>query len=70
MKRANIRLIWVEPYFDTKVPNSIAKAVGGEAIVLLPSVGGTEQVTDYFKLFDYDTDLVANAFERVDKQKS
>ena len=68
MKRENIHLIWVEPYFDTKVPNSIAQAVGGEAIVLLPSVGGTEQVNDYFKLFDYDTDLVAKAFDRVDKK--
>jgi ABC-type Zn uptake system ZnuABC Zn-binding protein ZnuA len=68
MKRENIHLIWVEPYFDTKVPNSIAQAVGGEAIVLLPSVGGTQQVNDYFKLFDYDIDLVAKAFDRVDKK--
>ena len=68
MKQQNIRLIWVEPYFDTKVPNSVAQAVGGEAIVLLPSVGGRDEVTDYFKLFDYDTNLVASAFGRLDKK--
>jgi zinc/manganese transport system substrate-binding protein len=67
MKSQNIKVIWVEPYFDTKVPNSIANAVGGEAIVLLPSVGGVKEVTDYFKLFDYDVNLVAGAFARTDK---
>ncbi len=67
MKQEKIKLIWVEPYFDTKVPNSVAQAVGGEAVVLLPSVGGREEVTDYFKLFDYDTNLVASAFGRLDK---
>src|SRR5262245_56011817 len=64
MKAQNIRVIWVEPYLDTKTPDSIARSAGGEAIVLLPSVGGNAKVTDYFKLFDYDTDLVAGAFER------
>jgi zinc/manganese transport system substrate-binding protein len=68
MKQGKIRLIWVEPYFDTKVPNSVATAVGGEAIVLLPSVGGRDEVTDYFKLFDYDTSLVSGAFGRLDKK--
>src|SRR5437667_1808780 len=70
MKSQNIKIIWVEPYFDTKVPNSIARAVGGEAIVLLPSVGGVPAVTDYFKLFDYDIKLVAGAFERVGQRSS
>jgi ABC-type Zn uptake system ZnuABC Zn-binding protein ZnuA len=65
MKQEKIRLIWVEPYFDTKVPNAVARAVGGEAIVLLPSVGGHPEVTDYFKLFDYDTSLVSAAFDRL-----
>ena len=67
MKAQNIKVIWVEPYFDTKTPTSIANSVGGEAIVLLPSVGGVPKVTDYFKLFDYDIDLVAGAFERTGK---
>jgi len=70
MKSQNIKVIWVEPYFDTKVPNSIANAVGGEAIVLLPSVGGVSTVTDYFKLFNYDVDLASSAFQRVEKHSS
>jgi zinc/manganese transport system substrate-binding protein len=70
MKSQNIKVIWVEPYFDTKVPNSIAHSVDGEAIVLLPSVGGVAAVTDYFKLFDYDVNLASGAFERVEKHAS
>jgi len=70
MKSQNIKVIWVEPYFDTKVPASIAHAVGGEAVVMLPSVGGATAVTDYFKLFDYDINLTAGAFQRVEKQRS
>ncbi len=30
-------------------------------MVLLPSVGGEKEVTDYFKLFDYDVNLLARA---------
>jgi zinc/manganese transport system substrate-binding protein len=70
MKSQGIKIIWVEPYFDTKVPNSIANAVGGKAVVMLPSVGGVPQVTDYFKLFDYDVNLAAGAFQQVEKPGS
>jgi zinc/manganese transport system substrate-binding protein len=64
MKRENIKLIMVEPYFDLRTPNSIASATGGEAVVLLPSVGGSKEVTDYFKLFDYDINLLTNVFAK------
>jgi zinc/manganese transport system substrate-binding protein len=62
MKREGIKLILVEPYFDMKTPEAIANAVGGKAVVLMPSVGGVKEVTDYFKLFDYDINLLVNAF--------
>jgi hypothetical protein len=45
-----------------RTPNSVAQAVGGTAIVLLPSVGGEKQVQTYFQLFDYDVNLLAVAF--------
>ena len=65
MRRENIKLILVEPYFDLKTPNSIARETGGEVVVLLPSVGGEKEVTDYFKLFDYDINLLTAAFQRT-----
>jgi len=64
MRRENVKLILVEPYFDLKTPNAVARETGGEVLVLLPSVGGEKEVTDYFKLFDYDISLLTAALER------
>jgi zinc/manganese transport system substrate-binding protein len=64
MKRDGIKLILVEPYFDLRTPNSIAQQAGGDVAVLLPSVGGKKEVTDYFQLFDYDINLLVNLFQK------
>lgn len=63
MKRDNVKIIFVEPYFDLKTPNSIASATGAKVVVLMPSVGGEKSITDYFKLFDYDVKLMQDAFK-------
>ena len=65
MKREGIKLVLVEPYFDLRTPNSIAQATGGKVLVLLPSVGGVKEVSDYFQLFDYDIKLLTDAFSQV-----
>jgi zinc/manganese transport system substrate-binding protein len=61
MKRQNVKIILVEPYFDLKTPNAIARETGARVVVLAPSVGGTKDATDYFKLFDYDINAVVAA---------
>jgi ABC-type Zn uptake system ZnuABC Zn-binding protein ZnuA len=63
MKRDNVKVIVVEPYFDLKTPNSIARETGGQVLVLPPSVGGEKEITDYFKLFDYDISKLKQAFD-------
>ncbi len=63
MKRENVKVILVEPYFDLKTPNAVARETGAQVVVLLPSVGGEKEVTDYFKLFDYDIALLLKAFQ-------
>ena len=63
MKREGVKTVLVEPYFDLKTPNSLASATGAQVVVLLPSVGGEKEVTDYFKLFDYDLGLLSKAFQ-------
>lgn len=65
MRQENIKLIIVEPYFDLKTPKAVARQTGAEVVVLLPSVRGEKEVTDYFKLFDYDIGLLTNALERT-----
>ena len=65
MKRDGVKLIIVEPYFDLKTPNSVARQTGGQVVVLTPSVGGEKEITDYFKLFDYDIAKLKQAFDTV-----
>jgi zinc/manganese transport system substrate-binding protein len=64
MKRQNVKLVLVEPYFDLKTPNSIGRETGAEVLVMPPSVGGVKEVTDYFKLFDYDINLLTDAIKK------
>jgi len=63
MKGDNVKIIAVEPYFDLKTPNAIARDTGGQVVVLIPSVGGEKESTDYFKLFDYDIIKLKQAFD-------
>jgi len=65
MKRQNVKLVLVEPYFDLKTPNSIGRATGAQVLVMLPSVGGVKEVTDYIKLFDYNIGLLSAALRQA-----
>lgn len=65
MKRMNVKVIFVEPYFDLKTPNAIARQTGAEVLVMPPSVGGVKEITDYFQLFDYDLNLLTSAIKRT-----
>ncbi len=63
MRRDGIKVIAVEPYFDLKTPNAVARDTGAQVVVLMPSVGGEKEITDYFKLFDYDIAKLKQAFD-------
>jgi zinc/manganese transport system substrate-binding protein len=65
MKRDNIKIELIEPYFDLKTPNSIASMTGAKVVVMMPSVGGKPEINDYFKLIDYDINLLTQAFQQV-----
>ena len=59
-----VKLIVVEPYFDQKTPQAIAKQVGGGAG---PGAVGrrNKEATDYIELFDYDVNMLAAALKRT-----
>jgi len=65
MKRQNVKLILVEPYFDLKTPDSIGRATGAEVLVMPPSVGGVKEASDYIALFDYDVNLLVSAIRKT-----
>ena len=65
MKRLNVKVVLVEPYFDLKTPTAIGRETGAQVLVMPPSVGGVKEVTDYFKLFDYDINLLVDAIKKT-----
>jgi len=65
MKRQNVKILIVEPYFDLKTPNSIGRETGARVLVMSPSVGGEKEITDYIKLFDYDLGLLVAAIKET-----
>jgi zinc/manganese transport system substrate-binding protein len=65
MKKDNVKIILVEPYFDVKTPNAIGRDTGAEVLVMPPSVGGNKEVPDYIKLFDYDINMLVTAIKKT-----
>jgi ABC-type Zn uptake system ZnuABC Zn-binding protein ZnuA len=65
MKQQNVKIIMVEPYFDTKTPDAIGRDTGAQVLVMPPSVGGVKEVTNYFQLFDYDINKLVNAIKQA-----
>ena len=65
MKRQNVKVMLIEPYFDLKTPNAIGRDTGAQVLVMPPSVGGVKEVPDYFKLFDYDINLLIEAIKKT-----
>jgi len=65
MRRQNVKILLVEPYFDLKTPQSIGRETGAKVLVMPPSVGGEKEITDYIKLFDYDLGLLVAAIRET-----
>ena len=65
MKSENVQVILVEPYFELKTPNAIARDARAEVVVIPSSVGGEKRITDYFTLLDYDLTLLAKVFGKI-----
>ncbi len=70
MKRENIRIIIISPYYSKKIPERIAKEVGGVVVELAPSVEGMIGISNYFDLFDYNLRQLIDAFKKFDDEKS
>jgi zinc/manganese transport system substrate-binding protein len=65
MKQQGVRLVLVEPYFDLKTPNAVARETGAALVVMPPSVHGVPQASDYFALFDYNVNLLVAAVTKA-----
>jgi zinc/manganese transport system substrate-binding protein len=65
MRRQHVKILVVEPYFDLKTPDAIARETGAQVVVMPPSVGGVKEAPDYLKLFDYNVNLLITAVKQV-----
>ena len=65
MKRQGVKIILVEPYFDLKTPNAIARETGALVVVMPPSVVGVKEVRNYIELFDYNINLLLSAIRKT-----
>jgi zinc/manganese transport system substrate-binding protein len=63
MRSRRVPLLLMEPYFDSRLPKSIAHKAGATLLVFPPSVGGEPQIKDYFSLFDHDLGLFVKAMQ-------
>ncbi len=67
IREERVRIIIVEPYFNGKVPQFIAKNSGAKLVILPPSVSTATGISDYFKLFDHLIVTLVRALEGQQK---
>ena len=65
MKRQQVKVIIIEPYFDTKTPKQIASQTGAQVLTLAPSVGGLPGTDDYIRLFDFNINLLVTTLAQA-----
>ena len=61
MKRSGAKVIIMEPFYDQKMPQFVARNVNGKVLVLPSSVEGVRGVDDYLELLDYNVRRLAEA---------
>lgn len=62
-KGQRVKVIIIEPYYNFKIAESIAKDVGAKVIVLPTLIGGIKGVETYLDLFEYNIDKLIEAFK-------
>jgi ABC-type Zn uptake system ZnuABC Zn-binding protein ZnuA len=61
MKQTGARSIIMEPFYDRKMADKIARETGATVLVVPPSVGGTKALTDYVSVMKNAISMVASA---------
>lgn len=61
VKRTGAKAIVMEPFYDRKVADLVAKQTGIKVLILPPSVGGVKGIDDYIQLMQYNMAQLASA---------
>jgi ABC-type Zn uptake system ZnuABC Zn-binding protein ZnuA len=59
-KRTGAKVIVMEPFYDRKTADLVARQTGAKVLILPPSVGGLPSITDYVQLMTYDIQNLAS----------
>jgi zinc/manganese transport system substrate-binding protein len=65
MRAQQVKLILVEPYFDPRTPEAVAREAGAIVLQAATSVGGVKEAADYIALFDYNLNLLVSAIKQT-----
>jgi zinc/manganese transport system substrate-binding protein len=63
IKQSGAKAIVMEPFYDRRTADVVAKQTGAKVLMLPPSVGGTKDVPDYIALLTHDLTELANALK-------
>jgi zinc/manganese transport system substrate-binding protein len=63
MKQKNAKVIIMEPFYDKKTADKVARETGAQVLVLPPSVGGLKGLDDYISVMKYDIHTLATALK-------
>jgi zinc/manganese transport system substrate-binding protein len=63
VRKAGIKAVLVEPFYDTSAPSQIAQSGNAKMLVLPTSAGGAEEARDYISLMDHDITALAAALK-------
>jgi ABC-type Zn uptake system ZnuABC Zn-binding protein ZnuA len=63
MKETGAKVIIMEPFYDRKTADKVARETGATVLVLPPSVGGLKGADDYISLMRHDIGAVAAALQ-------
>ena len=61
MKRTGAKVIIMEPFYDRKMADFVARNTGATVLILPPSVGGQKGIEDYIALMKYNIAQLAEA---------
>jgi len=62
MKDKHVLLVIKEPYESEQIPQLLNRKTGAKVVTLISSVGAVPEVQDYFSLFEYNVNALAQAF--------
>jgi zinc/manganese transport system substrate-binding protein len=61
MKRDQIKILIISPYFTTESAELVARNSGGKVVTLATSVGANDKIKTYYDLFDYNVSQLLDA---------